>query len=165
MTADERSCSMAETSKKLIQQVEKILDEGEGEERSVIVQMTSPDEKKKDLMVRTASEVIQKRYLTLTCRDLLPASLDQMRRGRAGKPTPAARRQLLTVEKSFSAQMAAIALPVLTKAIPTGGRAESTGASPRQPSGKGSGAESGRVVDLQKCRLKDEAGRFKEIAR
>ena len=48
---------MTETSKKLIQQVEKILDEGEGEERSVIVQMTSPDEKKKDLMVRTASLV------------------------------------------------------------------------------------------------------------
>jgi hypothetical protein len=116
MTADERSCSMTETSKKLIQQVEKILDEGEGEERSVIVQMSSPDEKKKDLMVRTASEVIQKRHLTLTPRDLLPASLDQMRRGRAGKPTPAARRQLLTVEKSFSAQMAAIALPALTKA-------------------------------------------------
>ncbi|HEY5864386.1 MAG TPA: S8 family serine peptidase [Candidatus Tectomicrobia bacterium] len=105
--------------KKLMQQVEKIIDESQGtKECSVIVQMASADdEKKREVMVQTASEVIQRRRLTLNPRDLLPVPRNQLRESKTGNRTPAVRKQLLTADTSFAAQVAAIALPVLTKAI------------------------------------------------
>jgi hypothetical protein len=96
---------------KLTEQVEQIIREAEGERCSVIVQMESPDERKRDQVVEKASEAIRKRLMTLTPRDVLPVPLDKLRGATTGKSSAASRRVLQRAGESLSAQVASIHLP------------------------------------------------------
>jgi hypothetical protein len=104
----------------LSQQIEQIIDEGKGPRRSVIVRMAAPDKARRDLL-RAASHAIQKRNLTLTARDLLPASAKTLRRPRSGKRKAAARRELRAHEGSLAAAVATIAVSSIVEVTPVVG--------------------------------------------
>jgi subtilisin family serine protease len=62
---------------KLKEQLEKIIDEGTGKRRNVIVQMESPEPTDQRLF-KLAADVYQRRNLSYTARDLLPAPRQQL---------------------------------------------------------------------------------------
>ena len=62
---------------RLVRQVERILDEGSGNHRSVIVRMKLP-EKDEETILGVVANAIQRRALLLTARDVLPIHLDRM---------------------------------------------------------------------------------------
>ncbi len=63
-------------------QVERILEMSGEERHSVIVRVASPDDKK-DVLIDAAASAIQRRNLTLTARDLLPASREVLQAPRS----------------------------------------------------------------------------------
>ncbi|MCK4782777.1 MAG: hypothetical protein KAV87_03425, partial [Desulfobacteraceae bacterium] len=102
--------------KKLKEQVDKILDEGTGKRRGVIVRMTPPE--KIDVLMRTASNAMQKRNLSLNARDVLPVSLDDMVLPKSGRRSPSAQRHIKAAKSSVASQMAmAKALEITTHTI------------------------------------------------
>jgi subtilisin family serine protease len=60
-------------------QIERIIDEGTGPRRSVIIQVSSDEAANHDL-IKIAAEVHRRRNLSLTARDLLPASMEELER-------------------------------------------------------------------------------------
>jgi subtilisin family serine protease len=59
-------------NKRLLEQATQIVDEGEGELRTVIVRMETPADTQREILA-TASEAIRRRILCTTARDVLPA--------------------------------------------------------------------------------------------
>jgi hypothetical protein len=96
------------------EQIERILDEGRGRRRSVIVRMSSTEEEIQELS-STASEAIRKRNLAQSARDVVPLSLDKMRLPESGKRTDYMKRQLRAADQSVAAQVAAYGVQEVTK--------------------------------------------------
>jgi len=95
-------------SKHLEDQVARIIDEGEGLRRSVIVQM-SYDRPETKALLRTVTEATRRRSMSATARDLLPARADLFRRAKAGEATRATKRHLKSAKMSMASQMAVAA--------------------------------------------------------
>lgn len=91
----------------LDQQVEKIIDEGTGAKRSVIVRMASTDEEI-SILSGTASEAIQKRKLVQSARDVLPLPFDNINLPPSGERSAYMQRKLRSVDQSVVAQVAAL---------------------------------------------------------
>lgn len=89
------------------EQIERIIDEGDGRRRSVIVRMTSPEEALMQLSF-TASASIQKRNLALTARDVIPPPLDKISPPESGERTNYSKKMLRAEDHSVTAQMAVI---------------------------------------------------------
>jgi subtilisin family serine protease len=89
----------------LNEQVEKIIDEGTGRRRSVIVRMASPEEALTALS-STTSNAIQKRNLAISARDVLPLPLDKIRLPESGERSAYEKRVLRAEEHSVTAQVA-----------------------------------------------------------
>jgi len=85
------------------EQVDRIIAEGIGRRRNVIVHMASPEKKPKQSLLHLASEAIRKRLLSLSARDLLPVPMAKARRADPARPgsRPAAG------NRSLAAQVAA----------------------------------------------------------
>lgn len=88
--------------KHLKSQIEKIIDEGRGATRSVIVQMT-PAHKDYEALIGVSNRVARRRALTSSNRDLLPPPAKIMKR----RKTPKARKALQEHRKSMASQIAA----------------------------------------------------------
>ena len=101
---------------RLKKQIERVIDEGRGPRREVIVTMGVPDQTERELL-HTASRAIQERNLSLTARDLLPASAKSLRRPKSGKRTAAAERELREQGLSVAAQVARAAVPLVVGAL------------------------------------------------
>lgn len=86
-------------------QVERIIDEGSGRRRSVIVQMDSRREGF-DALIEGACEAVRERALVASARDLLPAPASAHQRGKGGKLSAAQRRKLRSAAASFTSQVA-----------------------------------------------------------
>jgi subtilisin family serine protease len=99
------------TTKHLHQQVEKIIDEGTGTRRSVIVRMDEPGEDV-NALVETAGDAIRARRLSLTAREILPSQGEAVRGKRI---SPRDRRALAQDHVSSAAQVAASQVPTVTK--------------------------------------------------
>jgi subtilisin family serine protease len=89
----------------LDEQVERIIDEGKGRRRSVIVRMASPEEELTALS-STTSNAIQKRNLAISARDVLPLPLDRIRLPESGERSAYEKRVLKAEEHSVTAQVA-----------------------------------------------------------
>jgi len=101
------------------EQVEKIIDEGDGPRRTVIIQMADNDETNIKLLT-VAAEVHQRRNLCLTARELLPATQDRMeklRHAASGKLTQGMRNTLNSAEASLAAQVSTVMAPVAREAL------------------------------------------------
>jgi Subtilase family len=99
--------------------VERIIDEGQGERRSVIVQMES-GEKTNDQMLKIAAEVHHRRNLSLTARELLPApqpKLEKLREVAGKKLTTSARNTLASAEASLAIQVGTVLLPIAAREL------------------------------------------------
>lgn len=101
----------------LKEQVERIIDEGAGRTRSVIVQMETDGSYTKALL-RTASQAIRRRGMTVTARDVLPPQAhvfqDSVSR-RASRNR--SRRELRQADQSLAAQFALQALKTVAKPL------------------------------------------------
>ena len=98
----------AQQDKRLHKQVERILDEGTGPRRSVIVQMASASDDTLILLKRT-TEAIQQRQLALSARDVLPPraeTLETLVGG--GRLSASVRRELSLRGASIASQVAAL---------------------------------------------------------
>jgi subtilisin family serine protease len=100
--------------KRLEQRVAKIIEEGSGPRRSVIVRMAEPEESV-NVLVGTATETIRARRLSLTARDILPSSAETVRGKTPGKLSSKERRVLAEDQMSAVAQVAAANVPTVTK--------------------------------------------------
>lgn len=101
--------------KHLRDQVEKIIDEATDPTINVIVQMTTPDEELDDIL-KTASEAMERRRVTVSARDLLPAPADELEKAKGKKTTAAAKRHLAEWNQSLSTTMAQSSLSDTTPA-------------------------------------------------
>jgi subtilisin family serine protease len=99
--------------KHLREQVERIIDEGVGTRRSVIVRMAEPGA---DIgaLIGTAGEAIRARRLSQTARDILPSQGEAVREKTSGL-SPRNRRALASDHVSASAQVAAAGVRTVTK--------------------------------------------------
>ena len=100
---------------RLARQVERILDEGSGNHRSVIVRMRLP-EKDEETILGVVASAIQRRALLLTARDVLPTHLDRMAGPNRGTPSDRAR-EALRDEGGLAAQVAATAIRQVSKRV------------------------------------------------
>lgn len=100
---------------RLVRQVERILDEGSGNHRSVIVRMKLP-EKDEETILGVVANAIQRRALLLTARDVLPTHLDRMVLPDRGTPSDRARKALRD-EGGLAAQVAATAIRQVSKRV------------------------------------------------
>jgi subtilisin family serine protease len=94
--------------KHLLEQVERINDEATGERLSVIVQMETGDELTS--MLEAATEIIRRRRVTISARDLLPPTAETMEKARGRKATAATRRKISATEQSLSSMIVRRAL-------------------------------------------------------
>ncbi|MBI3407616.1 MAG: S8 family serine peptidase [Planctomycetes bacterium] len=94
----------------LVKQVQKILDEGEGKKRQVLVRLNSPNDQGLDF-VEKLSDVFKQRRLLLQARSLRPVHLDKLRRKASGELDPKARNSMLRMKGSLVGQMASIRTP------------------------------------------------------
>ena len=95
-------------TRRLARQVERILDEGSGSHRSVIVRMKLP-ETDEETLLRAIVGAIQRRSLLLTARDILPTRLDLVAEPDGGVPSGRAA-EALEEEGGLAAQVAATAI-------------------------------------------------------
>lgn len=95
-------------NRRLARQVERILDEGSGSHRSVIVRMKLPETDEETLLGAVVG-AIQRRSLLLTARDILPTRLDVVAGPVGGVPSGRAR-EALEEEGGLAAQVAATAI-------------------------------------------------------
>ena len=100
---------------RLARQVERILDEGSGNHRSVIVRMKL-SEKDEETLLGAVAHAIQRRALLLTARDVLPAQSDRLAPPDRGTPSEQAR-EALREEGGLAAQVAATAIPQVTRRV------------------------------------------------
>jgi subtilisin family serine protease len=97
----------------LREQVERIIDEGRGRRRTVIVQMKT-EERADARLLQVAAEVHRRRNQTISARDLLPASRDELeavRQASGKRLTAPARRALQRTEASLAVQVGAAPSP------------------------------------------------------
>ena len=94
-------------------QIEKIIDEGTGRKRSVIVRMASTDNEI-NILSGTASEAIQKRNVVQSARDILPLPYDNISLPPSGERSDYMQRKLRSVDQSVVAQVAALGQPAIT---------------------------------------------------
>ena len=100
-------------TRRLAGQLERILDEGSGSHRSVIVRMKLP-EKDEETLLGAVARAIQRRALLLSARDILPAHPDRLV-GPAGE-TPSDRSgEAVGEEGGLAAQVAAVAVRQVSK--------------------------------------------------
>ncbi|MBI5368789.1 MAG: hypothetical protein HZA54_17265, partial [Planctomycetes bacterium] len=111
-------------------QVQRILDEGQGERRSVIVQMTATREPWREKLAVAAARAVEERRSTTSARDLLPIAREQLvarptgRRASAAAAAEAARAAARSAGPSMTAQLAALHAPEADAAAQeTGARA------------------------------------------
>lgn len=105
------------------EQVERIIDEGEGSHRSVIVQMAS-DERATDRLLSIAAEVHRHRNLSISARDLLPAPLAELEvvtKAAGKRPAAVARRTPASAEASLALQVGGALLPIARDLMRTAG--------------------------------------------
>lgn len=95
-------------NRRLAGQVERILDEGSGSHRSVIVRMKLPEADEETLLGAVVG-AIQRRSLVLTARDILPTRLDLLA-GSDGEVPSGRAREALEEEGGLAAQVAARAI-------------------------------------------------------
>lgn len=98
----------------LKKQVERIIDEGVGSHRSVIVQMKS-DETTTRKLLEAAGEAIRRRSLSTTARDMLPPKASALRASGSTKRTRTWDRKLLEVPMSMTSQFALAGAPSITR--------------------------------------------------
>jgi subtilisin family serine protease len=101
-------------TRRLHEQVERIIDEGTGERRSVIVRMAEPQDDI-TVLVGIATDAIRARALSRTARDILPSSVDVVRGKTRGKLSTRERRVLAEDQVSSVAQVAASEVTTVTK--------------------------------------------------
>ena len=109
------------------EQVEKIIDEGEGARRSVIVEMATPREEEDERLLQVAAEVNRRRNLSLTARDLLPAPQQELQELQeatdGGQVRTASARSILHGSKaSLAVQVGSALLPVIAGRLISGGQ-------------------------------------------
>ena len=102
-------------TKRLARQVERILDEGSGSHRSVIVRMKLP-ERDEETLLGVVAGAIQRRTLLLTARDILPAHPGLVAGPDRGDPSDRAR-EALRQEGGLAAQVAAAAIRQASKRV------------------------------------------------
>ena len=102
-------------TRRLTRQVERILDEGSGNHRSVIVRMKLP-EKDEETLLGVVANAIQRRALLLTARDVLPADLDRLTPPDRGAPSDRAS-EALRDEGGLAAQVAATAIRQVSRRV------------------------------------------------
>ena len=98
-------------SQRLKKQVEKILDEGTGDRRNVIIKLASSEDAVASLL-RTASAATGRRNLAISARDMLPAPFKETELPPAGKRSPAKKRRLLEFSAGTAAQIVAASLGI-----------------------------------------------------
>jgi len=86
-------------------QLERIIDEGEGDLRSVIVQMSADEETTRSLL-ETASEAIRRRRMATSAREALPPEAGRLTSAAARKGRTAKRRRPREAEPSMALQLA-----------------------------------------------------------
>jgi len=100
-------------TRRVARQLERILDEGSGSHRSVIVRMQRP-EKDEETLLGAVAHAIQRRALLLSARDILPAHPDRLV-GAAGE-TPSVRSgTALEEDGGVAARVAAAAIRQVSK--------------------------------------------------
>jgi len=97
------------------EQVEKIIDEGKGRRRSVIVRMATPEDETTRIS-KITSEAIQKRNMAVSARDVLPLPLENMKVPPSGERTRY-NKQKLRSGMSLAAQVAAAESPDVEKSF------------------------------------------------
>jgi subtilisin family serine protease len=100
-------------TKELEEQVDRIISEGSGPRRSVIVRMAEPG-KRVDTLVGSAAEAIRVRQMSMSPREILPDRIESIR-GRKRGLSSRERRALTEDRVSTVAQLAAASLPHVTK--------------------------------------------------
>jgi subtilisin family serine protease len=101
-------------SKHLEDQVARIIDEGEGRTRSVIVQMSYDQPDTEDIL-STVTAATRRRSMSASARDLLPARAEMFRKAKAGEATRTTKRHLKSAKMSMASQMAVAAPKRVTK--------------------------------------------------
>lgn len=102
-------------NKHLKTQIERIIEEGSGTTRSVIVQMKFDDSGMKDLL-RTTSKTMRDRLLLTSAREVLPPAAVTMKTTKTGKRTAARLKQLRSHVFSLAAQVGTIKMAPTSKA-------------------------------------------------
>ena len=102
--------------KHIRKQVERIIDEGEGPYRSIIVQMATDDETAQSL-IETGSEAVRRRSMSTSARDVLPAKARAMTTVRSSEQTRSERMALRRAEQSVASQIAFRTAEVVSKQI------------------------------------------------
>ena len=170
-------------TRRLHEQVERIIDEGTGSRRSVIVRMAEPqDGDGVTVLVGTATDAIRARRLSLTARDILPSSAEVVRGKTPGKLSARERRVLAQDQVSSVAQVAAADVTTVTKRhLASSGRkavapllssdaAKKAIAAPKRGAGTGTGvfwSSRSAALELHKddlARLPDEVPTIMDIA-
>ena len=90
--------------KKLLQQIEKIIDEGSGLNRRVIIQMQMDDSTVKKMM-RETSGTMRNRLMLTSARDVLPPHASDMKTSKTGKRTKIRLKNLGNHEFSMAARI------------------------------------------------------------
>ena len=99
--------------KQLLEQIERINDEAVDDRSiSVIVQMETDDELTS--ILETASDSIQRRRVTISAHDLLPATASTMQKASGKKTTAATKRKLAATDQSLSSSIARSAVSSVT---------------------------------------------------
>jgi hypothetical protein len=102
--------------KNLQDQVEKIIDEGDGERRTVIVQMASDEQVDRQLLTLAAT-VHRRRNLSLTSRDVLPAEHQELEN--LQMQTAGTEGLTILAERTLEGAEASLAVQVGTRLLPT----------------------------------------------
>ena len=101
-------------TQRIRKQVERILDEGSGERRQVIVRLQAPADVKRSL-ISLAADAIQQRTLALTARDVLPPARDPDAFPPFGRRSSSQRQTLVDRKRSLTAQASARSIDVETR--------------------------------------------------
>lgn len=94
-------------------QVERILDEGSGERRQVIVRLRAPADVKRSL-ITLAADAIQQRNMALTARDVLPPAMDPSALPPFGRRSSSQRQTVVDRARSMTARASARSIDVET---------------------------------------------------
>ena len=103
------------SKKKLLSQIEKIIDEGKGETRRVIIQMEMDDSIVRQMMSATSS-TMRNRLMLTSARDVLPPPASDMKTSNAGKRSRVRLKNLQNHEFSMAAKVGLIQQKQTTKA-------------------------------------------------
>ncbi len=103
-------------SKHLDEQIERIIAEGAGKRREVIVQMGDLDDSER-AFAAVASDALGRRSTLTTAREVLPPHLDFLKEKRSPKAKSERKRELKDTEQSMVSQLAAQAIAGVGRAV------------------------------------------------